>query len=92
MPTEEKPFLNREITEMFTDLRHWMERVETQVKHTNGRVTALERWKYAGVGAISILSIVVLPILSWALYTLVNIHNEINDAVQQALSVYNIEK
>lgn len=91
IPIEDKPFLNREIIEMFGDLRSGQDRIEVQVKHTNGRVTALERWKYIGIGATSVLSIVVIPIFSWALYTLVNIHTHINSAVQEALSMYNIE-
>jgi uncharacterized membrane protein YukC len=88
----EAPFMNREILEMFGELSKGQDRIEAQVKHTNGRVTQLERWKYIGIGATSVLTIVVVPILSWALYVLVNIQGQINHAVDQALSAYNIEK
>jgi len=38
-------FTNREIEYMFKEIKDILERVETQVVKTNGRVTALEMWK-----------------------------------------------
>ena len=88
----EAPFQNREIKEMFSDLQKGQDRIENQVIRTNGRVTALERWKYVGMGATSVLTIIVVPILAWALYVLVNIQGQVHSAVDQALSAYDIEK
>jgi hypothetical protein len=88
----EEPYKNREIKEMFDDLKKGNERIETQVIKTNGRVTRLEQWKYIGMGATSVLTIIVVPILSWALYILVNIQGQVHSAVDQALSAYDIEK
>lgn len=90
--TNDAPFMNREILEMFGELSKGQDRIESQVKHTNGRVTALERWKYIGIGATCVLTTVVVPILSWALYVLVNIQGQINMAVDRALSAYTVEK
>ena len=89
-PQNESPFMNREILEMFGELSKGQDRIEAQVKHTNGRVTQLERWKYIGIGATAVLTTVVVPILSWALYVLVNIQGQINTAVDRALSAYEI--
>jgi hypothetical protein len=86
----DEPFKNREILEMFNDLKGGNERIETQVKLTNGRVTQLEVWKYISMGATGVLTLIVIPILSWALWVLVNIQGQVHNAVNEALSVYEI--
>lgn len=88
----EVPFQNREIKEMFNDLQKGQDRIESQVKLTNGRVTQLERWKYIGMGATSVLTLIVVPILAWALWVLVNIQGQVHNAVDEALSAYEITK
>lgn len=87
----EQPYTNRELREKWLNIEESLVRIYDQTKHTNGRVTSLERWKYIGIGATAVLTTVVIPILSWAIFTLVNIHKEINIAIENALSVYNIE-
>jgi len=89
---EDVPFSNREIREMFSDVKGGLERIERQTVATNGRVTKLERWKYIGMGATSVLTLIVVPILAWALWVLVNIQGQVHEAVDQALSAYDIEK
>lgn len=54
----------------------------------NGRTTKLEKWQYTIMGGLSILTIVVVPILGWALYVLVNIDATVHTAVTTAISVY----
>ena len=88
----EQPYQNREIKEMFGDLKTDLKRIEDQTTKTNGRVNALEKWKYISMGATSILSIIVVPILSWALWVLVNIQGQVHSAVDDALSAYTIEQ
>lgn len=58
----------------------------------NGRTSRLEKWQYTMMGGLSVLTIVVVPILAWALYILVNINTQVHLAVDQALSAYNITK
>lgn len=86
----EEPYQNREIDNMFNEIKDIMYRVEEQTKRTNGRVTALERWKYTIIGALTILTTIVVPILGWALYTIVNITTTVHEAVDDALSAYSI--
>lgn len=38
-------FTNNEIKMMFQEIKHTLERVESQVIKTNGRVTLLEMWR-----------------------------------------------
>lgn len=91
----DSPYTNREIKEMFNDLKDGQDRIESQVKLTNGRVTTLEKWRYTMVGGIAVLSMVVVPILGWSLYTLVNLQDKINiatsTAIAQVLSTYEVQ-
>lgn len=89
---EEKPYLNREVKDMFDDLQKGQDRIEAQVKLTNGRVGALERWKYIGMGATGVLTTIIVPILAWALWEIVNIPQTVHSAVEQSLSAYNIHQ
>lgn len=64
---DEQPYSNREIREMFIDIKDRLGRIETQTTKTNGRVTHLEMseqnhkgawgvWTYLGLssGAIGL--------------------------------------
>lgn len=86
----DKPYENREIDNMFGEIKETLVRIEEQTKKTNGRVTQLERWKYMSMGATAILTTLIVPILGWALFTLVNINETVHTAVDEALSAYQI--
>lgn len=88
----EEPFKNREILEMFGDVQRGISRIEAQTTKTNGRVNSLEKWRYISMGGISVLTTIVVPILAWALWILVNIQTQVHTAVDDALSAYNINK
>lgn len=62
-----------------------------QVKYTNGRVTELEKWKFFISGGMTVITVIVLPLLGWALYTLSNIDTQIDNGIKSALSSYDIE-
>lgn len=89
---DESPFSNREIREMIGDVTKTLTRIELQTTLTNGKVAELQKWRYIMMGAISVITVIVIPLLSWALYTLSNINNIVHESVDQALSSYNIEK
>lgn len=86
----EEPYKNREIDEKYADISNSLSRIEVQTTTTNGRVTALEQWKYMGIGATSILSFLVVPILIWALSILVGMDAQIQQSVDRALSAYDL--
>lgn len=44
------------------DLWHTMRRVERQVEKTNGRVASLEKFRYATIGGLSVVTAVVVPL------------------------------
>jgi len=87
----EEPYKNREIDEFRFDVRNSLQRIEIQTSLTNGRVNKLESWKWFISGGISVLTIIVVPILAWSLWVLVNIQNQVHGAVDQALSAYDIK-
>lgn len=87
----EDPFSNREITEMFKDITNGLTRVEAQTTKTNGRVNDMEKWRAFMTGAMAVLTTLVVPILAWSIYTLVNIQHTIHQTVDEALSAYNIK-
>lgn len=69
-----------------------LQRIEKQTTATNGRVSKLENWRYFLTGGMSVIVIIVVPLLAWALWTLVGIKEDVHNAVDEALSAYTIEK
>lgn len=90
MSDQDTPYSPREIREKWHDIANDLQTIIDQTTKTNGRVTALEQWKYIGMGATSILSFLVIPILIWALSILINMDQRIQQSVDRALSVYEI--
>jgi len=89
---DSKPYTNREIKEKWDDIANSLSRIEVQTTTTNGRINALEKWKYMGMGATMILTTMILPILVWSLSILVNMETRIQDSVDKALAAYDINK
>lgn len=87
----EQDFSNREITSMFHEVKDIVTRVETQTTRTNGRVDGLEKWQDRVIGGMAVLTLVVVPMLGWALYTIVTIKDIVHESVDEALSAYEIE-
>lgn len=87
---DEEPYSKREADEFRKDVRESLSRIEVQTHLTNGRVSKLENWRYFVSGGMAVIVIIVVPILTWALYVLVNIQGQVHHAVDDALSAYNI--
>lgn len=87
----EEPFKNREILEMFSDVKKDLTDIKMQTTKTNGSVADLRRWQDRTIGAVTIIMLVVVPMLTWALSLLVNIDARIHSAVDDALAAYNVD-
>lgn len=85
------PYLNRELDEKFTDIANALSRIEIQTTTTNGRVNKLENWKWFITGGISVITMIVVPLLTWALYVLSTIDTQITEGVNQSLSAYEVQ-
>lgn len=66
--------------------------IEKQTTEHNHRMTKIEKWQERMMGASVTFALIVMPILSWALWVLVNINEQVHSAVDDALSAYNITK
>lgn len=84
------PYMKREVDEKFQDIKDALGRIETQTTLTNGRVSSQERWRAYMTGGMTVLTIIVVPLLAWAMWVLANIQGQVNSAVDQALASYEI--
>lgn len=81
--------------ERFDEQNVVLSRIEDQTKKTNGSIAAINRWRERLNGGMYVAGVfivmIVLPILTFALITLINIDSKVSQAVQSALSGYNIK-
>lgn len=64
-------YSNRELDEKFNGLHDKLDMIHDQVKTTNGRVRALEKWRSFITGGLTVLSIIVVPILLFVITSLI---------------------
>lgn len=89
---QDTPYSPREIREKWSDIANSLSRIEVQTTTTNGRVSKLEKWQSFISGGMTVIVIIVVPLLGWALYVLANIQGQVHNAVDEALSAYDIKK
>jgi hypothetical protein len=68
-----------------------LSRIEIQTKETNGKVAEIQRWRERMTGAGYITLLVVLPLMSWALYQVTQINDKVRVGVREALSSYEVQ-
>lgn len=68
-----------------------LDSIEAQTIKTNGRVSKLEQWRWFIMGSVSILTIIVVPLLGWALFTLINLDKSISNTVTSTLDNYEVK-
>lgn len=59
----DQPFTNREIREFVSDIKGDIQEIKEQTQRTNGRVSALEQWRWFILGGLTIISMLIVPIL-----------------------------
>ncbi len=93
---QDLPYTNRELREKWHDMRDDLQKVLVQTTATNGSVADLNRWRERINGGAMVagvvMTIIVMPILVYAIITLVNLPTSIDTAVNKALSAYDISK
>lgn len=69
-------------------------RIETQTIKTNGSVAEINKWRERmngmGVATGIFMTMIVMPILIWSVYVLVNIKETVHQSIDDALQAYEI--
>lgn len=92
---KELPYTPREIREKWHDIANDLQTIIAQTTKTNGSVADINRWRErmngAGLVAGFFMTVIVIPVLTWSIYVLININNTIETSVQKALSTYEVQ-
>ena len=84
-------YSNRELDALHRNSDEKLDKILGEVQDTNGKVAAIIRWKERSIGATKMAGyfavLVLLPLLSWALYQLVTI----DDRIQGVFNTYEVE-
>lgn len=95
MDTPDTPYTNRELREHWHNQNNALAEILVQTKKTNGAIADINRWRERINGAAFVggffVTVIVVPVLSWAIYVLVNINQTIHASVDQALSAYDVQ-
>ncbi len=90
MPEQE--FSNREIDSFFKKIDEKLERIETQTTKTNGHVADISEWRQRVNGgalvASAFMTIVIIPMFSWCIYTMLHLDDSISKGISDALENY----
>lgn len=95
----DKPFSNREITSMFQSI---LEKLDAHtevhstilgaVQITNGKVADIQTWRERMNGGMTVtgifMTVVIIPILTWAVWSILNIQFSIEENVKKAVEIY----
>lgn len=83
---------NRELMHFIKDIKENVSDIKFQTTTTNGKVAEIQKWKERMMGGIYVIMIILLPILSWALYQISTIDQKVQNGVSTVLSnEYNIK-
>ncbi len=101
LPHQDTPYSPREIREKWHDIANSLSEMSTKMAVgftemkakqdvTNGNVKSLQLWRAGLTGATSVLTLIIVPLLAWALFMLSTIDAKIQKGVADALSAYEI--
>lgn len=93
----EQDFTNREINDKFNNLMSKLDahtivhsQILNAVNETNGKVADVQKWRERMNGGSLVASfffaVLVIPILTWAVYTLAHIETIIDESVTKTVS------
>jgi hypothetical protein len=77
-------------TDDMDDVKEKLDLILTQTTKHNGRMTKVEAWRNITLGAVGVLTLILVPLLTWALAQIVNIPEKVQDGVKTAIDQYNL--
>ena len=77
----EEPYKNREIREMFDDIKSTLLRIETQTTKTNGRVSSLEGSRNWVLGGAAVFVPIFVIVAGWLVTQQLEDSNVITDVL-----------
>lgn len=94
-------FTNREIKTMFDSLKETLQEhgkthadILTAVKTTNGKVADIQGWRErmngGAIVASSFMGVVIIPIIAWVVYSVLNMDTIVERSLDKALQTYEI--
>ncbi len=90
----ESSYLNREIDEKFGEIHGKLDSILAQTTKTNGRVNALENWRWLLIGGMTVVTGLVIPLVITIWNQNVGnarVDEAVSKALEKTLSAYNIE-
>lgn len=79
-------------TEVHKNIMDTVGSSNTKLDYTNGKVGELIKWRERMNGGAAVagvfMSVIVIPILAWSVYSLVKLPETIRESVQEALVIY----
>ena len=80
-----------EVHHRFDDLSKDMGILIGKVSYTNGKVAAISIYQERAKGALGVVLVILIPILSWALWKIQSIDEIVENGVRSELSNYEIQ-
>lgn len=76
---------------MIEKMEKGFNRITDRQDIANGRISKNELWINRAVGAVAVLSLIGLPLLIWALTTIVNLGDTIDSRIEASLNSNNFD-
>lgn len=77
-------------TRDMANVKEKLELILEQTTRHNGRMSKIEAWRNTMIGALAILTIIIVPLLTWSLSQIVGIDKKVQDGVRTAIGDYNL--
>jgi hypothetical protein len=86
--------LEQKMDEKHEDIMIFLTDIKAQTTKTNGRVSALEKWQSYAQGACAVIILLLVPVAIYFIQQTLSqasLHDEIQQAVADALSAYEVQ-
>lgn len=84
----DEPYTKREQDEWRRDVKDTLDRIETQTKKTNGRVSSLEDWKSWAIGALAVFVPIFIVVSGYLINQSLNTQQVVETAMTKVLQDY----